>query len=94
MNVIHTEDPTRPPACDPLDEGIRQQISENFDDVVFRDVDDIWGQKTNSRQFMTNPSTTHPNDQKAFAEWLYGDMRRTRGKTTRPPAPPMDDGGL
>ena len=30
-----------------------------------------------SRQFYTNPSTTIPNDQEAFAKWLYYNPEKT-----------------
>jgi hypothetical protein len=85
MNFNHTESTTRAPACDPLDPEVDARVQELFNDNLYRDIDDVWGQKTRTRQFITNPSTSVPNDQEAFAEWLYSDMRST-GKKTRPPA--------
>lgn len=85
MNVNHTESPLRPPACDAMDPRVEQEVQELFSDNLYRDIDDVWGQKTKTRQFITNPTTSVPNDQEAFGEWLYGDMRHN-GKRTRPPA--------
>lgn len=84
MNLIHTEDLTRPAACDPFDPRIEDKIEEYFNDGIYKDVDDIWSSKTRSRQFITNPSTTAPNDRHALQEWLYGDMRAGGRKTREP----------
>ena len=34
-----------------------------------------WSYDTFSRNFHTMPSTTNPNDQRAFAEFCYGNMK-------------------
>jgi hypothetical protein len=66
-----SEFPNRPPACNPLEEGVKENVEDHFDHNLYRDVDDIYGKKTMSRQFYTMPSTTIPNDMTAFAHWLY-----------------------
>lgn len=88
MNVVHVEDPRRQEACDPLDPGVVRRVEQlaQPDPAIFRDVDDVWGSETSARRFMTNPVTSVPNNQAAFAEWLYGDMRRSNAKRVRPPA--------
>lgn len=74
MNVNltdYTDFPNRPPACNVTNPKVKKKMRQTFNDAVFRDVDDIYGKKTSDRQFYTMPVTTIPNDQKAFAEWLY-----------------------
>lgn len=74
MNVNltdYTDFPNRPKACNVSKESTKKEIEKNFNDKFPRDVDDIYNKKMTDRQFYTMPSTTIPNDQKAFAEWLY-----------------------
>ena len=70
---------------DPLDAGVSKQIDQKLNDGVFRDADDIYNRKASNRQFYTVPSPRAPNDQAAFANWLYGSVR-AGGKFTRPPS--------
>lgn len=44
---------------------------EKFYENFMADNDDIFGRKHDTRSFYTMPSTTIPNDQEAFAKWLY-----------------------
>lgn len=74
MNVLLTEyaeNPQRPMACDPTDRRVRNKMGEIFEARLFRDVDDMYSDFTD-RQFYTMPSTTIPNNQNEFANWLYG----------------------
>ena len=80
MNVLmsdYTEKPNRPAALNAGVftnrelEKVDRQIEESFNASLFRDVDDIFERKNSQRQFYTMPSTTIPNDQSSFAEWLY-----------------------
>lgn len=64
--------PDRPEACNISHESVQQMVQQNFDKRVFRDVKDIWGREYSAREFYTVPSTTIPNKQGEFAEWLYG----------------------
>lgn len=41
---------------------------------LFRDLNDEMEFEQSMRQFYSNPNTTIPNDQKAFAEFCYGSM--------------------
>lgn len=40
-------------------------------DDIFMDMDDVFDKKNSARRFNTLPSTQIPNDQDAFAKWLY-----------------------
>lgn len=62
---------TRPAACIATDAKVDEKINEIFNYNLFRDVDDVFNRNNNQRQFYTMPSTTIPNDQTSFANWLY-----------------------
>lgn len=64
--------PTRPAACDITHPKVQSAIDKNFYARIFRDVGDLYGTMSSAREFYTLPSTTIPNDQSGFAEWLYG----------------------
>ena len=82
MNVLLTDikyDPDRPAACNISDPAIEKSALSNFYDGLFRDVDDVFGRNTNSRQFVTQPLTTLPGaEQREFAELLFGDMGKCK----------------
>ena len=65
-------------ACDIDNPKIKQSMQSNFHARLFRDVNDIFDTQASQRQYYTMPVTTNPNDQTAFAEWLYG-----RGKSCK-----------
>lgn len=62
----------RPPACDIDHPKVQDAIDKNFNARLFKDVGDLYGKMSSQREFYTVPSTTIPNDQTSFAEWLYG----------------------
>jgi hypothetical protein len=64
--------PNRPEACDITKPEIKTVVDQNFSERVFKDATDIWGKNYAAREFYTMPSTTIPNKQGEFAEWLYG----------------------
>lgn len=64
--------PTRPAACDVEHPKVQDTIDKNFNARLFKDVGDLYGKMSSQREFYTVPSTTIPNDQTSFAEWLYG----------------------
>lgn len=73
MNVLMTDyskNPNRPAACK-RSKKIDKEVKQAFDKNLYRDVDDIFHKNASDRQFYTNPVTTIPNDQTAFAKWLY-----------------------
>jgi hypothetical protein len=82
MNVLLDEikyNPGRPEAA-PVDGPV---VKQTFDDYFrvqwFSDPTDVFGKNQSQRQFVTQPSTTVPNDQGAFADWLY----KIPGKTCK-----------
>lgn len=64
--------PTRPGACSVDHPKVQDMIDKNFSARLFKDVGDLYGKMSSQREFYTVPSTTIPNDQTSFAEWLYG----------------------
>ena len=70
VDIVHT--PDRPEACNITNQNVKTLVDKNFSERVFKDVTDIWGRDYAAREFYTVPSTTIPNKQGEFAEWLYG----------------------
>ena len=76
MNVTladYVDNPNRPEACDVTRKNIQDEITKNFSNNLYKNSDDIFNNKSSERQFYTTSSSTIPNKQKEFAEWLYGD---------------------
>lgn len=74
MNVLptdYTENPDRSKACNISDPEIAKIVNENFEVGLFKNANDPFDNKNSQRQFYTMPSTTIPNDQNSFAEWLF-----------------------
>lgn len=61
----------RPSAGNVNNPIIQEQIEQAFDANLFTDVEDVFGRGNTQRQFYTTASTTIPNDQTSFAEWVY-----------------------
>ena len=82
MNLLVDEykyNPQRPEAA-PVDHSTVKQTMDDFFRVQwFSDPTDVFGKNQGQRQFVTQPSTTVPNDQGTFADWLY----RIPGKTCK-----------
>lgn len=66
----------RPAGCISTDKQINREINRNFNNNLMKDVDDVYNRGYSQRQFYTMPSTTIPNDQGAFAKFLYN-LRET-----------------
>ena len=60
-----------PVACNTSDDKIKNTIVDKFNSNLYRNIEDIWEIQNSQRQFYTIPSTSIPNQQKEFAEWLY-----------------------
>lgn len=74
MNVTmidRADFPNRPPACSVTHADVKERMEKNYEHDLFRDVGDVFGRRTSSRQFYTMPNTQIPNNQTEFAEWLY-----------------------
>lgn len=74
MNVLLDEisyNPTRPPAQDSTDPRNQVVLEDYFRVQWFNDPTDVFGKSQGQRQFYTTPSTSIPNDQGSYANWLY-----------------------
>ena len=82
MNILLDDikyHPHRPPAAPGSDPSVKQVWDDYFRIQWHSDPTDVFGKKQNQRQFITQPSTTVPNDQGSFANWLY----KIPGKTCK-----------
>lgn len=70
-NISHYGTDKSPGACNIEDPEIADEVELYFNKDLYRDVEDIWNRKNSQRQFYTIPSTSIPNKQKEFANWLY-----------------------
>jgi hypothetical protein len=62
-----------------INNSVKKNTEKNFNDKnidqrLFNDLGDDFIFDRSMRQWYSNPSTTTPNDQKGFQEWLYGSM--------------------
>lgn len=74
MNVLLDEikyNPTRPSAESILDPNNQQVLDDFFRIQWNSDPTDVFGRTQGQRQFYTMPSTSIPNDQGSFQNWLY-----------------------
>jgi hypothetical protein len=82
MNVLLDEykyNPDRPEAAPVGNPTVKQTLDDFFRVHWYSDPTDVFGKTQNQRQFVTQPSTTVPNDQGSFANWLY----KIPGKTCK-----------
>jgi hypothetical protein len=74
MNVLisdYVTQPDRPKACNLSSSNTRHEAKKAFDYGLYRDVGDIFSKVASDRQWVTNPSTTIPNDREKLTKWLY-----------------------
>jgi hypothetical protein len=57
-----------------INNKVKNQISKNVDARLFQGVNNELDLEYSMRNFYTNPSTTIPNDQEGFSQFLYGEM--------------------
>lgn len=82
MNVLIDQikyDPTRPQAADIQHPQINDALDDFFRVQWSSDPTDVFGRTQSQRQFIAMPSTSIPNDQGAFQNWLY----KIPGKTCK-----------
>jgi len=82
MNILIDEikyNPTKPPAQDINDPKVKTQLDDFFRIQWFSDPTDVFGRSQSQRQFYTMPSTSIPNDQASYQDWLY----KIPGKTCK-----------
>ena len=58
-------------ACDTNKATTRAEVTNAFEDNLFRDTSDIFSKNASDRQYYTTPNTQIPNKQTEFANWLY-----------------------
>lgn len=73
MNVTMADlmDNTKRPRACSLSESVETEIDDAFGEKYLPNINDPFNRKHSQRQFYTMPSTTIPNDQTAFAKFLY-----------------------
>ena len=69
MNVLISDSRERGPACS--DTNTKDKIENAFNFNLYKDENDVFGNRNSQRQFYTMPSTSTPNMQNDFANWLY-----------------------
>jgi hypothetical protein len=82
MNVLISEisdNPYRNPASSVQGVRVKAQLDDYFDTMFASDPGDVFNHTQSQRQWYTMPSTTIPNDQGSFANWLY----RVPGQTCK-----------
>jgi hypothetical protein len=82
MNVLIDElkyNPGRPRAASVLDPVVKVQLDDFFRTEFFSDPTDVFGRSQGQRQFITQPSTSIPNDLESYQNWLY----KIPGKTCK-----------
>ena len=82
MNVLLDEikyNPTRAPAASVLDPSVNVTLADFFKTQFVNDPTDVFGKTQSQRQFYTMPSTSVPNDQGSYQDWLY----KIPGKTCK-----------
>ena len=71
MNPLVFDSRTRDMSCDAIKPENQLQIEKEYNKYCIKDVSDIFNHNSGRRQFYTVASTTYPNNQGAFANWLY-----------------------
>ena len=71
MNPLVYDSRTRDRACDSVKPETQEQIEYEYNKYCIKDISDIYNHNSGRRQFYTVASTTYPNNQGAFANWLY-----------------------
>jgi hypothetical protein len=71
MNPLLFDNRLRDNACDAIKPENQLEIEREYNKYCIKDISDVWNHNSGRRQFYTVASTTYPNDQNAFANWLY-----------------------
>jgi hypothetical protein len=96
MNVLIDEikyNPTRPPAASIFDPSIKISLDDFFRTEFNCDPTDVFGRNQSQRQFIPMPSTSIPNDQDSYQNWLYKIPGKTCKEGGREACLPGTDGG-
>jgi hypothetical protein len=82
MNVLmteYTDNPYRAPAANVQQPAARSELDTYFETMFASDPGDTFQRTQSQRQWVSMPSTTIPNDQDSFQNWLF----RTAGRTCK-----------
>ncbi len=82
MNVLmseYSDNPLRPAAANVQSVAVRNELDSYFDTMFAADPGDTFNRTQSQRQWVTMPSTTIPNDQESYQNWLY----RVEGRTCK-----------
>lgn len=82
MNVLmteYTDNPYRAPAANVEQPATRSELDNYFETMFASDPGDTFQRTQSQRQWVSMPSTTIPNDQHSFQNWLF----RTAGRTCK-----------
>lgn len=96
MNVLINEikyNPSRPPAQDINNSAVKTQLDDFFRISWVADPTDVFGRSQSQREFYTMPSTSIPNDQASYQDWLYKIPGKTCKEGGREACLPGTDGG-
>ena len=96
MNVLLDEikyNPTRPAAANVENKDVKLTLDDFFRVEFTSDPTDVFGRSQSQRQFITMPSTTVPNDQESYQNWLYKIPGKTCKEGGRDACLPGTDGG-
>ena len=96
MNVLIDEikyNPTRPAAADISSPQVADTLDAFFRVQWSSDPTDVFGRTQSQRQFVAQPSTSIPNDQGSYQDWLYRIPGKTCKEGGREACLPGTDGG-
>jgi len=96
MNVLVDElkyKPHRAMAASIYDPSVKVALDDFFRTDFHRDPTDVFGRSQSQREFVTMPSTTIPNDQDSYQNWLYKIPGKTCKEGGREACLPGTDGG-
>jgi hypothetical protein len=96
MNVLIDEikyNPTRPVAISTSDPSVKVSLDDFFRTEFYSDPTDVFGKTQSQREFITMPSTSIPNDQASYQDWLYKIPGKTCKEGGREACLPGTDGG-
>ena len=82
MNVLmteYTDNPDRAPASNVEAAAVHSELDAYFETMFASDPGDTFQHTQSQRQWVTQPSTTIPNDRDSYQNWLY----RTTGRTCK-----------
>ena len=71
MNPLLFDNRMKYSSCDAVNPENQLQIETEYNKYCIKDISDVFNHNSGRRQFYTVASTTYPNNQGGFANWLY-----------------------